>query len=67
MCSAVPMSVQEEVIGEDLDHLYANVSAAHTQTHTHTYNDSDRQWQTIVMQTVNISMKNVPHIFTLSS
>ena len=35
MCSAVPMSVQEEVIGEDLDHLYANVSTA--LTHMLTY------------------------------
>ena len=43
------MSVQEEVIGEDLDHLYANVSTPHTHTHTkhtkhntqHTQGDSD--------------------------
>ena len=32
VCTAVPMSVQDEVLGEDLDHLYANVSRIMKQT-----------------------------------
>ena len=32
VCAAVPMSVQDEVQGEDLDHLYANVSETYRPT-----------------------------------
>ena len=41
VCAAVPMSVQEEVLGEDLDHLYANVSKIKKQTDRQTDRQTD--------------------------